>query len=397
MLVFMLGHWGRKMWLSLLSWLDSLPSDFRGHVVGGFFQVIGTIRAGVFGTIIGILFKGWIDRRKHKQLETEIDVQAKKMDSLLRKLRDAKETTLWTSFPSAPPFTNYAAAVANSLPIITIANLKGGVGKTTVAANLAACLDLRFGQRVLLIDLDYQGSLTTVMRSYLGQVNRRSLVNELISGCADFGTLFKVSAALAPALPKTRLVPAFYEFARYEDRVMIEWLLQETQDDVRYRLARVLLAEEIKSQFDIILIDAPPRLTTGTINALCASNYLIVPTIFNMLSAETVGNFLQTVKHLLLHDLNQQLNVLGVLETLAPRINEANDERAAARATIEEALQKLQLPSASIFDVNIPRRTAIAKDGLAYIRHPAARPIFDALASTVVEKINLRLWESAAE
>jgi len=385
------------MWLSFLRWFDFLPSDYRGHVVGGFVQAIGTILAGVFGTIIGILFKGWLDRRKRKQLETEIDVRKEKMDGLLGKLRDAEETTLWTSFPSAPPFSNYAAAVANSLPIITIANLKGGVGKTTVAANLAACLDRRFGQRVLLIDLDYQGSLTTVMRSHSGQVNRRSLVNELISGCADFGTLFKVSATLAPDLPKSRLVPAFYEFARYEDRVMIEWLLQETQDDVRYRLARVLLADEIKSQFDIILLDAPPRLTTGTINALCASNYLVVPTIFNMLSAETVGNFLQTVKQLLLLDLNPQLKVLGVLETLAPPINQAKDERAAARATIEEALLKLQLPSAAIFDINVPRRNAIAEQGLAYLRDAEARQIFDALGSTVVEKINLKLWDSAAE
>jgi hypothetical protein len=57
----MLDRWGRKMWLSFLRWFDSLPSDYRGHVVGGFLQAIGTILAGVFGTIIGILFKGWLD------------------------------------------------------------------------------------------------------------------------------------------------------------------------------------------------------------------------------------------------------------------------------------------------------------------------------------------------
>jgi hypothetical protein len=85
------------------------------------------------------------------------------------------------------------------------------------------------------------------------------------------------------------------------------------------------------------------------------------------------------------------------LETLAPPINQAKDERAGARATIEEALLKLQLPSAAIFDINVPRRNAIAEQGLAYLRDAEARQIFDALGSTVVEKINLKLWDSAAE
>jgi cellulose biosynthesis protein BcsQ len=377
-----------KMWLSFLS----LP-HLWSQIVDGFFHGIGNI---IFGTLVGALFKDQIDRRKRKQLESEIDVRKNKMDRLLQKLRDAKENTLWTSFPSAPP-TNYGAKVANSLPIITIANLKGGVGKTTVAANLAACLDRRFGQRVLLIDLDYQGSLTTVMRPQLGQIDRRSLVNGLLSGHADFGTLFKVSSALGPDLAKSRIVPAFYELARYEDRVMIEWVLQETDDDIRYRLAHVLLSNEIRSQFDLVLLDAPPRLTTGTINALCASNYLVVPTIFNMLSAETVGNFLQTVKQLLLLDLNPQLKVLAVLETLTPPNNQFRDDRAAARATIEEALQRLQFPPGTLLDINIPRRNALAEAGLAYLKDAEARQIFDTLGATIVEKVNLRCWDRAAE
>jgi len=116
-----------------------------------------------------------------------------------------------------------------------------------------------------------------------------------------------------------------------------------------------------------------------------------------MLSAETVGNFLQTVKQLLLLDLNPQLKVLGVLETLTPPINQAQDERAAARATIEEALQSLQLPSATLFDINIPRRNAIAEAGLAYLRDAGARQIFDTLGATIVEKVNLRRWDRAAE
>jgi cellulose biosynthesis protein BcsQ len=377
------------MWLSFVS-------HFWSQLVDGFFHGIGNfVGGGFFGTVAGALFKDRIDRRKRKQLENEIDVCTKKMDRLLQKLRDAKENTLWTSFPAAPP-TNYLAKVAKSLPIITIANLKGGVGKTTVAANLAACLDTRFKQRVLLIDLDYQGSLTTMMRPQLGQIDRRSLVNDLLSGHADFGTLFKVSSALAPDLSKSRLVPAFYELARYEDRVMIEWVVQESDDDVRYRLARVLLSKEIRTQFDLILLDAPPRLTTGTINALCASNYLIVPTIFNMLSAETVGNFLQTVKQLFLLDLNPQLKVLAVLETLAPPINQFQNDRAAARATIEEALQRLQLPSETLLDINIPRRNALAQTGLAYLKDAEARQIFDTLGTTIVEKV-LRRWDRAAE
>lgn len=57
---------------------------------------------------------------------------------------------------------------------------------------------------------------------------------------------------------------------------MIQWLLRQTDDDLRYRLARVLLDDDIGKKFDIVLIDAPPRLTTATINALCASTHVLV-------------------------------------------------------------------------------------------------------------------------
>lgn len=119
--------------------------------------------------------------------------------------------------------------------MITVANLKGGVGKTTIAGNLAAYFNA-LGMSVLIIDLDYQGSLTTMMRRLTGTTERTSQVDALFAPGAGLGTLFNATVPLHLGGPECRLARAFYEFARVEDQLMIEWLLRESGDDIRYRL-----------------------------------------------------------------------------------------------------------------------------------------------------------------
>ncbi len=320
--------------------------------------------------------------------ESDVAAQQSKLQDLLKTLR-GNEAGLWTTFPKVLPFPDYDARIGRRRPIIiTVANNKGGVSKTTITGNLLAYFDCRLKLRVLAIDLDYQGSLSTMFRLEQDKADiRKSNVNTLLAQSAGLGTLYTATRRLGERLPRSELASAFYEFALFEDRLMVEWLLQESGDDVRYRLARVLLQDGVQDRFDVVLIDCPPRLTTGTINALCASTHVLVPTIFNPIAAEPVANFLRTSKALM-DQLNPKLEFLGVVEALTPRGNESVDVRAEGRRVIVEGL-KTSFPGIHILKSDVPRRTAFAEGGVAYLDNSEARTLFDALGNEVKERIGL--------
>lgn len=320
--------------------------------------------------------------------ETDVTAQQSKLEGLLKTLR-GNETGLWTTFPKSPPFPDFDTRIGRRRPIIiTVANNKGGVSKTTITGNLLAYFDSKLKLKVLAIDLDYQGSLSTMLRFEQDKADaRKSSVNALLARGAGLGTLYTATRRLGERLPRSELASAFYEFALFEDRLMVEWLLQEGGDDVRYRLASVLLQDDIQDKFDVVLIDCPPRLTTGTINALCASTHVLVPTMFNPISAEPVANFLRTSRALM-DQLNPKLEFLGVVETLTPRSNEGMDPRAEGRRVIAEAL-KTSFPGVHILNSDVPRRTALAEGGVAYLDGGEAKKIFDALGNEIKGKVGL--------
>lgn len=113
--------------------------------------------------------------------------------------------------------------------------------------------------------------------------------------------------------PPARGISAYYDLARVENREMVRWLIKDCDDDIRYRLARLLLSD-VAAPFDMILIDAPPRLTTGCIQALCASTHVLIPTIPDPLAATgPVGYFGAQLKA---HEcLFPHLKILGVIGT----------------------------------------------------------------------------------
>ncbi len=425
---------------SVFEWIVASGADLRSILVA--------VGGSIAGAIVGAIIKGVFDRRLQKRLEKLVDearsdrkaairgredalreresalgelyqreaqnrearreledlqraIAAKeitvhsektKLDQLLTTLR-GNEAGLWTSHKKSLPFTDYNARIDRRKPAtIVVANNKGGVGKTTVTGNLLAYFDRRLRKRVLVIDLDYQGSVSTMLRSEQGAAvqERRSYVNELLSRDSSLGSLWAATRPLGERLARSALAPAFYELAQFEDRLLVEWLLQLGGDDVRYRLARVLLHEAIHEKYDVILIDVPPRMTTGTINALCAATHVLIPAIFNPLAAEPVENFLRTSKALM-NELNPRLEFLGVVETMSPRANEGQDVRADGRRVIAEALQRFN-PVVPILDTHIPRRTSFA-EGIGYLKDGKdgkdARAVFDALGAEIKGRIGL--------
>jgi cellulose biosynthesis protein BcsQ len=213
----------------------------------------------------------------------------------------------------------------------------------------------------------------------------------LLAANASLGSLWAATRPLGQRLSRSDLAPAFYELALFEDRLLVEWLVQQGGDDVHYRLAKVLLQDAIKDKYDVVLIDVPPRMTTGTMNALCTATHVLIPAIFNSLADEPVENFLTTSKALM-NELNPRLKFLGVLETMSPKANEGQDVRADGRRVISEALQRFN-PAITILKSHVPRRAAFA-EGVAYLKNgregSEARTVFDALGEEIRGRVARR-------
>jgi chromosome partitioning protein len=192
-----------------------------------------------------------------------------------------------------------------SATIITIANQKGGVGKTTTAMNLGVALALS-GKRVLLVDSDPQANLT----SYLGVTPGEGEFAEL--GTLDEVYLSKrptdasmVDSLVAHTRSKVDLIASdkalsgveFYLFSR-PDRELV--------------LSRFL--DALKDRYDFILIDTPPSLNLLTLNALCASHNVLVPVQPEFFSLEGIVKIRESIENVRAR-WNPRLEIIGILPT----------------------------------------------------------------------------------
>ena len=180
---------------------------------------------------------------------------------------------------------------------IAVANQKGGVAKTTTVASLGAALT-ELGRRVLVVDLDPQACLTFSLGHDPDAIELS--VHDVLLG--------RVSAGMAvrPTSDGPDLLPATIELAGCEAMLL-------TRTGREYTLRAAL--DDVRSSYDVILLDCAPSLGVLTINALTAADEVIVPLQCETLSHRGVGQLLDTV-----HDVqrltNRDLRVLGVLPTL---------------------------------------------------------------------------------
>lgn len=200
--------------------------------------------------------------------------------------------------------------------VIALTNLKGGVGKTTVTANLGAAL-ARDGLRVLLIDLDQQSSLSNIclLPEEKNELKRtQHYIDDLFIHGGDLSALNKCVIGLktATGAGQLYLAPVREEFSDVENQLMTRWHSGVTRDDVRFRLRNALHSPQLRDHFDVVLIDCPPRLTTGSINALAASDYVLIPVLLQDTSAESVPRILGWLKKFQA-TCCAELNVLGVV------------------------------------------------------------------------------------
>lgn len=218
--------------------------------------------------------------------------------------------------------------------IIAVTNQKGGVGKTTTCVNLGACL-AQLGQKVLVVDIDPQGNTTSglgVSRHRL----RKCIYNVLIDG-------IPVEAVIQPTdVPGLEVVPATIQLAGAE----IE-LVPAMSREVKLKSA----LESVRPFYDFVLIDCPPSLGLLTLNALTASDGVLVPVQCEYYALEGLGQLLNTVQLVQRH-LNQRLQVFGALLTMY-------DVRTNLSNQVVEEVQRFF--GAQVFKTVIPRNVRLSE------------------------------------
>ena len=218
--------------------------------------------------------------------------------------------------------------------IISIANQKGGVGKSTTCINLAAYV-AAMGKKVLVIDLDSQGNAT----SGLGIEKKKTLktIYDLIAGDAEPNEVIKPT--LVEGLD---IIPANVDLAGLE--------LEIVQMPQREKIIKNAL-EPIKDNYDFIMIDCPPSLGLIPVNALTASDSVIIPIPCEFYPLEGLTQLMNTIK-LIKYHLNPSIDIEGVVMTM-------KDKR--SNLTTQVADEILRFFGKKVFFTYIPRNVRLAE------------------------------------
>lgn len=247
-------------------------------------------------------------------------------------------------------------------PVLTVMNFKGGVGKTTLVANLACSMATKFNKRVLVVDLDYQGSLSSLLQPADIDSGRLNLVGDWLRSKHPNGIQaphFTVRTVY-PDL-NIDLMTANYALTEIENNQLQRWLLHadEGSMDLPTKFARTMCTLKNRfTDYDIVLMDAPPRLSVAAINALVASSHVLVPVKLEHLGTEPVARLLDQLRQLKMQ-FGAKFQVLGSIANMTFRDSgPTQDER-----TYFNALSSVLPEEAKIYRPFVPNKAFIGKPG----------------------------------
>jgi chromosome partitioning protein len=255
--------------------------------------------------------------------------------------------------------------------VITLANQKGGVGKTTTAINLATAL-AAIGERVLIVDLDPQGNASTGLG--ISRVDRDVSSYDLIVGDANVA-----QASIMTAVPNVAIVPSTLDLLGVEQTIA-------TQPDRAFKLRNAFKAIGEMSiegkAVSYILIDCPPSLNLLTVNALVAADAVLVPMQCEFFALEGLSQLLQTIEQIRT-TLNPKLQIQGVVMTMFDRRNSLS----------EQVLQDVRGTMGNlVYDTVIPRNVRLSeapsygKPALLYDLKCAGSQAYLRLATEVIRR-----------
>ena len=218
--------------------------------------------------------------------------------------------------------------------VICITNQKGGVGKTTTAVNLAYYL-AKDRRAVLLVDLDPQGNATSGLG--IPKLEMDTSMTEVMLGMAKLPQITQETAFkkfdLAPTTPQ--LANAEVEMAGMKQKFAV--------------LRRAI--DEVREQYDYIIIDSPPSLSLLTVNAMIASDYLILPVQTEFYALEGVAQLLESMA-MVRKAMNPNLQLLGVVATMY-------DKRTSLSVEVLAEVKKYFKDR--VFRTTIPRNVRVAE------------------------------------
>jgi hypothetical protein len=256
-----------------LAWLTEFWNGLGSTIA----RTVAAFVASVIGFLLLYFVKkvAGVGRWAYKYFK-RLDLARRAVDREPTSLGPREGKGLWVAEPIARPILIGDPHIVPP-PILVVANAKGGVGKTTVSANLGACFaemaSANNAKPVLLIDLDFQGSLSSMSvpsRKWLAN-GRDSSATYLLSGDLDARSIVSSENATIKSngkfieVEKLKVLTAYQDLAQAENRLMIEWLLSDRSTDIRFRLLKTLSDDAVRDAFSLIIIDSPPRLTTGAI------------------------------------------------------------------------------------------------------------------------------------
>ncbi|GLQ39616.1 chromosome partitioning protein ParA [Rhizobium albus] len=250
--------------------------------------------------------------------------------------------------------------------IITIANQKGGVGKTTTAINLATAL-AAIGENVLVIDLDPQGNASTGLG--IERKERRLSSYDLLTNSA---TLEEI--VVPTAVPNLSIVPSTM------DLLGVEMEISSASDRV-LRVKKALQSDAAR-RYSYVLIDCPPSLNLLTINAMVAAHSILVPLQCEFFALEGLSQLLETVGQVR-QTLNPALDIQGIVLTMYDaRNNLAQQVVADVREHLGDKVYTTLIPR----NVRVSEAPSYGKPAIIYDLKCAGSQAYLQLASEVIQR-----------